>query len=118
MQKKHQKKTADSMFLEPVVANSRGEIFELAGFGAVAMAGQEPLILTRNQTIDMPYGSELMMLPDRRPLVFNLTTDQFETLHENPYTPGEPIYPVAVFNSPGNVNRYFCAYDTFICKHQ
>lgn len=112
MQKKHRKKTAETMFLEPVVANVRGEIFELAGFGAVAMAGQEPLIMTRNQTIDMPFGSELMMLPDRRPLVFNLITDQFEILHENPYTPGEPIYPVAVFNSPGNVNRYFCAYDT------
>lgn len=111
MSKKHRKKTAPAVFLEPVVANAQGEIFELAGFGAVAMAGQKPLILTRNHTIDMPFGSELMMLPDRQPMVFNLETDQFETLHENPYAPGEPIYPVAVFNSPGNVNQYFCAYD-------
>jgi pyruvate-formate lyase-activating enzyme len=118
MQKRHQKKTVDSVFLEPVVANARGEIFELEGFGAVAMAGREPLILTRNQTIDMPFGSELMMLPDRHPVVFNLTTDLFETLHENPYVPGEAIYPVAVFNSPGNVNRYFCAYDTTTAKGQ
>ncbi|MCD4718611.1 MAG: radical SAM protein [Desulfobacula sp.] len=28
-----------------------------------------------------------------------------------PFDPGEKIFPVAVFNSPGYVNRHFCAYD-------
>lgn len=100
------------MLMEPVVANAHGEIFELPGFAAVAMGGQEPLLMSRLNTIDMPFGSELMMLPNRHPMVFNLETDCFETLRENPYAPGEPLFAVAVFNSPGNVNRYFCAYDT------
>jgi len=112
MSKKRIKNKGISTIMEPVVANARGEIFELPGFGATAMAGQTPLILSRHQTIDMPFGSELMMLPNRHPIVFDLETDSFKTLYENPYEPFEPIFAVAVFNSPGNVNQYFCAYDT------
>jgi pyruvate-formate lyase-activating enzyme len=97
--------------LTPVVANAAGEIFDLDGYGAVAMAGEEPVLLTHAQTIGMPFGSELMMLPDRVPLVFDLETDRIEALAENPFHPGERIFPVAVFNSPGFVNRYVCAYD-------
>jgi len=92
------------------VANSDGEIFDLEGFGAAAMSGSQPVLLTTEQAIEMPYGSELMMLPGRKPLVFNLETLKFEILCRNPYSPDEAIYPVAVFNSPGYVNRYFCAY--------
>ena len=61
----------------------------------------------------MPHGSELMMLPDRAPIVFNLVTDRFETLETNPFQPEQRIYPVGVFNSPGYVNLHFCAYDDF-----
>lgn len=100
-----------SMFLEPVVANRAGDIFELKGFGAVGMDGTSPALMTRSHTIEMPFGSELMMLPDRIPLVFNRRTDTIEALARNPFNPDEPIFPVAVFNSPGNVNRYTCAYE-------
>ncbi len=59
----------------------------------------------------MPHGSELMMLPKRRPIVYNIAADQFEQIETNPFNPDEKIFPVAVFNSPGYVNRHFCAYD-------
>ncbi len=59
----------------------------------------------------MPYGSELMMLPNRKPIVYNISKNGFETIEDNPYNPGEKIFPVAVFNSPGYVNCHFCAYD-------
>ena len=97
--------------LEAVVANQQGEIFELEGYGAAAMAGDHKILLTRGETIEMPYGSELMMLPQRRPLVFDFDRGEFITLETNPYDPGEPIFPVAVFNSPGYVNRYTSAYE-------
>ncbi len=97
--------------LAPVVANKKGDIFDLDGFGAAAMQGENPVLLTEKNTIKMPYGSELMMLPDHRPVVFNFNTENFEVLDEHPYSPGEKIYPVAIFNSPGYVNRYFCAYE-------
>ena len=67
----HKHKTMNKTPLAPVVANKKGEIFELEGFGAAAMAGDQPVLLTQGETIEMPYGSEMMMLPDRFPLVFN-----------------------------------------------
>jgi len=93
-----------------VVANQAGEIFELDGYAAVSMAARalQPLLLS--QTRNIPHGSELMLLPDRKPVVFNLGSEKFETLRENPYAPGEPIFPVAAFNSPGYVITSLSAY--------
>jgi hypothetical protein len=94
-----------------VVANSKGEIFELDGYAAVGMAGFSHTPLSKNQTIQIPYGSELMMLPDRNPRVYNISTGEIETLYENPYAPGKPVFPVAVFNSPGYVITHTSAYE-------
>lgn len=93
-----------------IVAAENGNIFDLEGYGAVGMSGERLTIMTRADTIDMPHGSELMMLPGRKPIVFNVGTDRFETLEFNPYAPGEKIYPVGIFNSPGYVNLQVCAY--------
>jgi pyruvate-formate lyase-activating enzyme len=94
-----------------VVANSQGEIFELEGYVAVGMAGFSQTPISTNQTIQIPYGSEFMMLPDRHPRVYNILRGEIETLYENPYTPGEPVFPVAVFNSPGYVITHTSAYE-------
>ena len=93
-----------------VVADKDGKIFELEGYAAVGMAGSSFVPLSTGNTIDMPYGGEFMLLPDRSPVVFNLKTDGLETLKENPYSPGEPIFPVAAFNSPGYVISHISAY--------
>ncbi|MCF8114365.1 MAG: radical SAM protein [Desulfotignum sp.] len=96
--------------LTAVAAAENGEIFELKGFGAAGNSGDLPVVLTKADTIGMPHGSELMMLPGRSPVVYNIASERFETLRQNPFAPDEKIYPVAVFNSPGYVNRHFCAY--------
>ncbi len=101
-----------------LVANQAGEIFELDGYAAVGMAGSslQPLSVSRTRT--MPFGSELMLLPDRRPVLFNLGTRKIETLQENPYAPGEPLFPVAAFNSPGYVITRVSAYqETKMARH-
>ncbi|WP_022664955.1 radical SAM protein [Desulfospira joergensenii] len=94
-----------------MVAAENGEIFELEGYGAAGMSGDEFVALTKDKTLDMPHGSELMMLPGRSPVVYNIYEDRFEVMDRNPYASDEKIFPVAVFNSPGFVNRHFCAYD-------
>jgi pyruvate-formate lyase-activating enzyme len=101
----------NKQIITAVVAAENGEIFELEGYGAAGMAGDQFFILTKADTCDMPHGSELMMLPQRSPIVFNISTDKFETMEFNPWDPGKKIYPVGVFNSPGHVNQYACAYD-------
>jgi pyruvate-formate lyase-activating enzyme len=98
-------------FLTAVVATENGNIFDLDGYAALGVSGDTPYILKKNETVPLPHGSELMLLPYRRPLVFSLAENRFEILEQNPYEPGEKIFPVAVFNSPGYVNRYSAAYD-------
>ncbi|MDH3344736.1 MAG: radical SAM protein [Desulfobacteraceae bacterium] len=74
------------------------------------MAGSSLVPLTLDDTIPMPSGGELMRMPDRKPVLYNIGNHRFEILDKNPYTPGEPIFPVAAFNSPGFVISYVSAY--------
>ncbi len=94
-----------------VVASENGEIFDLEGFAAVGMAGEDLVPLTFSNTIETPYGSEQMLLPDRMPIIYNIDTEEIEVLAFNPYNPKERIFPVAVFNSPGYVNSYVSAFE-------
>lgn len=101
----------DSNIVRAVVAAENGDIFDLQGFGAVGMSGDKPVVLTKDKTIPMPHGSELMMLPHRKPVVYNIEKQIFETMDCNPFAEDEKIFPVAVFNSPGYVNRHFCGFE-------
>ncbi|RLC10233.1 MAG: radical SAM protein [Deltaproteobacteria bacterium] len=93
-----------------VVANQDGEIFDLDGYAAVGMAGPSHVPLTTDQTVPMPYGGEFMFLPNRTPLLYNIRNRSLEFVDENPYVPGEAIFPVAAFNSPGYVLSYVSAF--------
>ena len=97
-------------FVTAVVSNKDGEIFDLQGYAAVGMAGYSLVPLTLDETIDMPFGGELMYMPDRKPILYNIKNRRLETVGENPYAPGEMIFPVAAFNSPGYVISYISAY--------
>lgn len=73
----------------------------MEGFAAVGMANGELVPLTRGNTQLMPFGSELMLLPNRVPIFYNLANGEFEAWPQNPYNETEDIFPVAAFNSPG-----------------
>jgi len=97
-------------FVIAAVANKNGEIFDLDGYAAVGMAGSFLTPLTLDDAMNMPYGGELMLMPDRKPMVYNIRRHRMEILKENPHRPGEPIFPVAAFNSPGYVISFISAY--------
>jgi len=63
-----------------------------------------------DDTIQIPFGSELMLMPDRKPLLYNIKNHRIEILTKNPYNAGESIFPVAAFNSPGYVVSLVSAY--------
>jgi molybdenum cofactor biosynthesis enzyme MoaA len=94
-----------------VVANERGEIFDLTGYAAVGSDGPVQERLGVENTCNLPHGSELMFLPDRVPLVYDLQSQAVVALPENPYEPGEAIFPVAAFNSPGYVITHTGAWE-------
>ena len=103
MRKKGNKKGAGKKWLKALVANRRGEIFDLEGYGAVGMAGAFLTPLTLDDGEPLPHGGELMFLPERRPILYNIERGRIEMLLENPFVPGETVFPVASFNSPGYV---------------
>ena len=100
----------DIQLLQAVVANEAGEIFELDGYAAVGRSGEQCAVLTADTTTDLPHGSELMRLPDRHPVVYDLEREALTVLTEDPFEPGQPIYPVAAFNSPGHVLSQVAAF--------
>ncbi len=104
------KSGSSGKIITAVVAGANGDIFELEGYGAMGMAGPDLIPLTVAETIALPYGSELMLLPDRSPLLWNIARGGPELVTENPYAPGEPLFPVAAFNSPGYVITRVSAY--------
>ena len=103
--------TNGQRIITAVVANAKGEIFDLAGYGAMGADGAVHDDLVVENTCNLPHGSELMFLPDRVPVVFDLRTQKKVALAENPYLPGETIYPVAAFNSPGYIITHTTAYE-------
>jgi molybdenum cofactor biosynthesis enzyme MoaA len=98
--KKHRSPSRGAL-VAAVVADEAGNIFDLEGYAAVGMSGPSFSHLTVGETISIPHGSELMYLPDRAPVAFNLDTGKVEVVSENPYAPGEALFPVSAFNSPG-----------------
>ena len=98
------------VLLKALVANSAGEIFELEDYAALGAGGKTPIPLTLSNTRIMPFGSELMYLPQRRPVLLNLQTGRIETVNENPHAPGQALYPVTAFNSPGYVISHLGAF--------
>ncbi|MCG8470786.1 MAG: radical SAM protein [Desulfobacterales bacterium] len=87
-----------------LVSNEKGEIFDIEGYAAVGLSGALHIPLTVGETLFMPDGGELMRLPDRYPVVWNIEEGRVEVLTHNPFDPSERIYPVSAFNSPGYVN--------------
>ena len=93
--------TGRKPFLTAVAADVAGNIFDIDGYAAVGADGRLAAPLTTAGTLSLPFGSELMMLPDRAPIVYNIAARRMETLEENPFAPGQPLFAVAAFNSPG-----------------
>ncbi len=94
-----------------LAADKNGEIFEVEGYAAAGMAGSALTSLKTSNTLSLPFGSELMMLPGRAPVLYNISEGRFEILEENPYRPGEPVFPVAAFNSPGYLTTRISAFE-------
>ncbi|MDL2329951.1 radical SAM protein [Desulfosarcina sp. OttesenSCG-928-A07] len=108
--RRHLKRSHEPTPLFAVVANERGEIFDLEGFAAVGADGACLTPLTVSDTISLPHGSELMFLPDRVPLLMDLSTGTIRPVSHHPRFHQQRIFPVAAFNSPGVVLTHTCAH--------
>jgi hypothetical protein len=90
--KKNRSRIRTPQLLSAVVANEKGEIFDLEGYAAVGADGAELTSLTTANTIELPHGSELMFLPDRAPVLLDRSTGTLGPLDRNPYVPDERFF--------------------------
>ncbi len=93
-----------------LAADADGRVFDLPGYAAVGMASGFFAPLSLAETIPLPHGSELMLLPDRVPLLYHLERRRLEPVPTHPEDPGTPLFAVAAFNSPGVVATWSAAY--------
>ncbi len=96
--------------LAALVADPGGRIFDLPEYAAVGMAGGVFAPLELAETIPLPQGSELFVLPDRVPLLYHRERKRLEAVPTHPEAPDTPLVPVAAFNSPGVVATWAPAY--------
>ena len=97
-------------YLSAVVTTQSGNVIDLEGYAAVQMHGDTFSIMAKKESQQLPFGTELMLLPDRVPVAYNVDTGELEEISHNPYQPEEKVFPVAAFNSPGYVLTGTCAY--------
>ncbi len=93
------------------MADACGRIFNVPFLSAVGMTAGFHDILRPAQLIRMPCGSQLFMLPGRRPIGFSPQDNQVVTLDSHPFSPApEPCFAVAAFVAPGYTSTYNAAY--------
>lgn len=78
-------------------SNDKGEIFDHPDLLLMADYGSGPELIKKEDLIELPRGSDLLMLPDRTPLGFNPKTKKTELFKEYQH---QPTHAVASFLAP------------------
>ncbi len=102
--------TSPQGYVRGLAADAGGRVFDLPGYAAVGMAGGFFAPLSIAETMPLPHASELMLLPERVPLLYHLERRRLEPVPTHPEDPGTPLLAVAAFNSPGVVATWNAAY--------
>lgn len=85
-----------------LVADKKQHIFDLSGFAACAQWGGSVRVLTPDDLIPLPQGSNMFFLPDRQPVGFDLEKRSFEVIPDH--------FAVAAFIPPGYTQLFTTAY--------
>lgn len=87
-----------------VFADAEGNIFEDTRYEAVGRSGYNVYPLSPEDFIEVPFGSDMLTLPGRRPYGLNIETGEFEIL--------EDVQAVAALNAPAYTQLYMAAFGT------
>ncbi len=87
-----------------VYADEDGNIFEDVRYEAVGRAGYNVYPLKPEDFIEVPFGSDMLTLPGRRPYGLSVATGEFEIL--------EDVQAVAALNAPAYTQLYMAAFGT------
>lgn len=87
-----------------VYADENGQIFEDTRFEAVGRSGFDVLPLAPEDFIELPFGSDLLTLPGRRPYGYDPVSGEFQI--------NEEVQAVAALNAPAYTQLYSAAFGT------
>ncbi|MEW6427495.1 MAG: radical SAM protein [Thermodesulfobacteriota bacterium] len=95
-----------------VYANDEGEIIDFPDLQMAGASAGEPCLPELVDLVPLPEGSELFVLPGRRPVGFDPGTGEMVHLEEDPNSPGRGARAVAAFVAPAHTAIYSAAYET------
>jgi pyruvate-formate lyase-activating enzyme len=94
-----------------IFADKNGSIMDFEGLAMVARSGDYLLPVRDEETISLPEGSQLYVLPDRYPIGMDRETGEIVILKKNPYDGKGPVYAVATFLSAAHTQTYTPAWE-------
>ena len=94
-----------------VFADKAGNIMDFEGLGMVGRSGDYLVPVSHGDTMALPQGSQIYVLPDRYPVGFDRDTGEIVTLKKNPYDGRGPVFAVAVFLCAAHTQTYIAAWE-------
>ena len=91
-----------------LVSDPEGSMFEIPELLMAGMEGLEPVLPDREDIVELPYGSDLFLLPDRVPVGYDPEEEEFVLL---PEYDGTPVFPVATFMAPAHMQILLPGYE-------
>lgn len=93
-----------------LISDKKGNIVSAPEFHACGQKAGIFYPLKIRDLIRLPYGSQLMMMPQRSPVGIDLQSSNFVNLDVNPYNQKEKCFAVSAFIAPGYTAKYNAAY--------
>lgn len=94
-----------------VFADRQGNIMDFEGLGLVGRTGDYLVPVSAEETIALPRGSQLYVLPDRYPIGVDRRTGEIVVLKKNPYDGKGPVFAVATFLCAAHTQTYLAAWE-------
>lgn len=94
-----------------VFADAEGNIMDFPGLCMVGRSGDYVLPITPQDTMALPRGAQLYVLPGRNPVGMDPETGEIVVLTENPYDGSRPVFAVAAFLPAAHTQTYLAAWE-------
>ncbi len=94
-----------------VFADHRGNIMDFPDLVMVGRSGDYLMPVPAAETMPLPKGTQLYVLPGRQPVGMDPSTGEIGTLTENPYDGTSPVFAVAAFLPAAHTQTYLAAWE-------
>lgn len=95
-----------------VFADAQGNIMDFPGLAMVGRSGDYLVPVDGQETIPLPAGAQLYVMPHRYPVGMDPDTGEIVVLRENPYDGSQPVFAVATFLPAAHTQTFLAAWDS------